>query len=301
MLRFGIEGTRPAPGDADLPRALAAWLDLVTTPTTVLFVDDAPRLDAGGLMLLATLARALTVIVTARADELPAEHPLRSTFYDLAAAGLADRLLLAPLTDDATAALIRCLAGVDLPTLSSQVTARAAGNPLFLIALLQALFEAGTLYIDAGDRWAYTGAALPLPPSVRELIEQRMQRLDQAQRSLLDAVAVIGQDFDFALLQRVVGMPEASLFATLDDLLSLGLVVEPRSGSRGEFAPAHAGDTAGRAGTPPPWARRRCAAGPHPRCAERPRGRPSVPGGALAGGRRARRRRGRLGARSLCR
>jgi predicted ATPase len=126
-----------------------------------------------------------------------------------------------------------------IPALSAELIAHTDGNPFFLIAVLQALFEEGTLHVDEEGKWSHTTAEFTVPTNVRAMIEERLQRLNREQRHVFDAITVIGQDFDFVLLAEVVRMDETALLNTLDTLLGSGLVIEPRVRSRGEFAPAH--------------------------------------------------------------
>jgi len=224
----------------DIASILIDWLRLTSPPGTVIYLDDATRLDSGSTVLMVAMARVITVIATARTEELPSNHPLRVAFHDLAQDRRADRLNLMPLPDQAVPELIRQMAGHDLPSLIEATTERADGNPLFLVASLQALFEAGALHVDDAGHWVHTGAEINIAPGIRELIEGRLHRLSREQRAAFDAIAVIGQDFDFPLLRQVVGeLDETPLLNTLDELLDLGLVVEPRERARGEFAPAH--------------------------------------------------------------
>jgi tetratricopeptide (TPR) repeat protein len=143
------------------------------------------------------------------------------------------------LSPSAVETLIRRLARKTIPALSRALITHTDGNPFFLVAALQALFEEGTLHVDEDGRWSHAGIEITVPVTVQAMIEARLQRLDREQRHVLDAITVIGQDFDFPLLARIVEMNETPLFNTLDTLLESGLVIEPRVRSRGEFAPAH--------------------------------------------------------------
>lgn len=222
-----------------MEEAVVYWLSSHLPPQSLLFVDDAPRLDAGSLALILRLARVFTVVAAARSEELSPAHPLHAAFHELAREQKADRLRLERLPNVAVEALIGQLAQRDLPALTVELAQRTAGNPLFLIAALQALFEEGALYVDTEGRWAHTAGEITIPASVQVMIEQRLGRLARDQRRVFDAIAVIAQDFDFTLLQQVVKRDEVSLLNALDGLLERGLVTEPRSRGRGEFAPAH--------------------------------------------------------------
>jgi DNA-binding SARP family transcriptional activator len=207
---------------------------------TLLFVDDAHRADAISLDLLAHLAGMLTVVLACRTEETPSDHPLRIALRPLRRKGRLAELTLKQLSLTAVQALISQLTTEDLPTLTKQVVVQAEGNPLFVIALLQHMFEQGALYVDAEGRWSTTeDIVLSLPPTMREVIAARLRRLSHSQRRVFDLAAVIGGDFDFALLQHASQMEEDSLLDTLDRLVETGLLIEPRLVERGEFMLAH--------------------------------------------------------------
>ena len=209
----------------------------------LLYLDDAHRADGASLALLLYLASDVTVVLAARSEEMPADHPLRTALQPLRRAGHLTELKLERLGAEAVRACIRQLAGDNLPALTEQLVTQTGGNPLFLIASLQHLFEEGVLYVDAGGRWAATESATPrpvaVPPTVRAAIERRLQRLNPEQRQVFDLAAVIGGAFDFALLRQASGVPEDALLHTLDGLLQAGLLVEPRALGRPDLDLTH--------------------------------------------------------------
>ena len=207
---------------------------------TLLHVDDAHRAGAASLDLLARLADTLTIVLTCRSEETASDHPLRVALQPLRREGRLAELTLEPLATAAVQKLIRRLAHADLPALAEAVLAQTGGNPLFVIASLQHIFEEGALYVDAEGHWATAGDVAPsLPPTMRETIEARLRRLSGDLRRVLDLAAVIGGEFDFALLQHASQVGEAPLLNALDGLLEAELLVEPRATGRAEFALAH--------------------------------------------------------------
>ncbi|MBC8248499.1 MAG: tetratricopeptide repeat protein, partial [Anaerolineales bacterium] len=107
------------------------------------------------------------------------------------------------------------------------------GNPLFIVAILQNLFEEGVLYVNEEGEWAteydestVDYAELMLPPTIREVIEARLVRLDEGGRRILALASVLGQNFALDLLQRVSGRTEEKLFEVLDDLMRRHLIQE---------------------------------------------------------------------------
>lgn len=221
-------------------KAVTRFVEERFSPRTILFVDNAHRVDGPSLALLLRLAGHLTLILTCRTEETPADHPLRVALGPLRRAGRAADLQLAPLTTEDTRALIRRMAQDSALSLIDQLVDRAAGNPLFVIASLQHLFENGLLYVDAEGRWAKAGdVTLAVVPTVRRLIERRLRSLSQEQRRVFDAVAVTGGAFDFSLLPAVTNLDEVTLLDLVDGLIETGFLVEPRRAMAKEFAPTH--------------------------------------------------------------
>ncbi|MEA3308757.1 MAG: BTAD domain-containing putative transcriptional regulator [Chloroflexota bacterium] len=231
----------PAPQERDRLFAAVEVLVQARAPArTLLHVDNAHRAGAASLDLLIRLADTLTVVLTCRSEETPPDHPLRAALQPLRREGRLAELTLEPLATVAVQKLIRRLAHADPLTLSAAVLSQTGGNPLFVIASLQHIFEEGAFYVDAEGHWATAGDATPsLPPTMRETIEARLRRLSGDLRRVFDLAAVIGGEFDFALLQHASRVQEAPLLDALDGLLEAGLLVEPRTQGRAEFALAH--------------------------------------------------------------
>lgn len=223
-----------------LLRAIEMLVQDRFSPDTLLYLDDAHRIDPASLELLVRLAEHLTVVLAGRSGEMPTEHRLRRALHPLRREGRLDDLCLGRLSPEAVDELVRHLAGADLPTLTQRLVAQTGGNPLFIVAALQHSFEQGVLLVDAQGYWALAGEMpAALPPTVRQAIEARLRRLQREPRRLFDLAVVAGGEFNFSLLQQASGMAEEPLLDTLDLLLEAGLLVEPRAGGRAEFALPH--------------------------------------------------------------
>ena len=71
------------------------------------------------------------------------------------------------------------------------------------------------------------------------MIARRLSRLDDQAMEWLRVAAVIGRDFDAALLEAVVSLDEEEFLDALDEALAAGLVVEsPAKGGRYSFSHA---------------------------------------------------------------
>ncbi|PYN42530.1 MAG: hypothetical protein DMD95_16525 [Candidatus Rokuibacteriota bacterium] len=119
------------------------------------------------------------------------------------------QLALSPLGAEASRELLHDLLGSDssLGELSARILERTGGNPFFTEEVVQALAASGSL---VGARGAYRLTApidaLALPATVQALLAARIDRLGEPAKRLLQSAAVIGKQFDEALLREVSGL-----------------------------------------------------------------------------------------------
>jgi class 3 adenylate cyclase/tetratricopeptide (TPR) repeat protein len=99
-----------------------------------------------------------------------------------------------------------------LAPLKTLLTARTAGNPLFLEESVRTLVETRAL---TGARGAYRLAQpvenIQVPATVQSILASRIDRLPLEEKRLLQSAAVIGKDVPFALLQGIADLPEDEL------------------------------------------------------------------------------------------
>ncbi len=80
--------------------------------------------------------------------------------------------------------------------------------------------------IDANDGGAPAGPSLVLPPSVVEVVLQRVDRLGDTARSVLTMAAVIGNEFDFELLRSTLEQRDNQVLDVLDAGVTSAIIVE---------------------------------------------------------------------------
>lgn len=123
--------------------------------------------------------------------------------------------------------------------LPGELSRRAGGNPFYVEEAVQALGETGHLQ---GAHGAYAMAQpvrqWPIPDTVHALVAARVDRLGEADKTLLQSAAIIGLEFPQQVLARLAGLPAAQCADGLKTLHGRGFV-QPRSDAIGVYAFSH--------------------------------------------------------------
>jgi DNA-binding NarL/FixJ family response regulator/TolA-binding protein len=197
----------PAPGEgverAELFASVVAGLDsLASDQPLLLVIEDAHWADASTRHLIRFVLShgfhgPVHVVVSYRADDLHRRHPLRQALAEWVRLPGVRRIELEPLADTDVIDLIRAHGADALDSESLlAVVRRAAGNAFFAEELL----DAGLANVDGA-----------LPETLADLLLMRLERLDDSARRLVRAAACSDARHDYAVLTRVVGLPEDEL------------------------------------------------------------------------------------------
>jgi class 3 adenylate cyclase len=235
-------GAVPAPRSADpdtelylLHGAIRSLLAAAAEQAPVLVIlDDLQLADRSTLLLLKHLvaspsAGRLMLLGTFRDTGVAAEDQLTSLLADLHREPGVTRLALRGLEQREIVGLLEQLGGdagapAD-PGLARQIHRETAGNPFFVAELWRHLAETGA--DRAGPASGEGGlAGRGLPQSVREVIERRITRLGTEARVVLSAGAVIGREFDLALVARAVELPQPRVLDRLDEAMAASLLTK---------------------------------------------------------------------------
>jgi DNA-binding SARP family transcriptional activator/tetratricopeptide (TPR) repeat protein/TolB-like protein len=222
---------------ADAVREVAAAV--AEESALVLFIDDLGQADNASRRVLLSLIERLPprtlVVVTVRtggddaALSLPSHPHIR-------------RLKLQPLTIAEVELLLASI--LELPSedrrhLASQLHAHAGGNPFYIVELVSALADEGTLALTERGEWRLNAreSRLPLPDSVRDVVSRRVARLTPPGCSALEAAAVLAIPFDRELLEEVGGLSPSTVDDAIEELLLHHLI--RKTGNSGTFEFAH--------------------------------------------------------------
>lgn len=134
------------------------------------------------------------------------------------------RIELGGLTPENQARLLRVRLGVGpgVEKVCADVFPRAAGNPYFLLEMVDALLERGVLEIQEtseGDqrleRVDVAGSVLALPSTLEQLIADRLTELSESEEQLLDWIAVASGPLTVTDLKQLFGEETESVLARL--------------------------------------------------------------------------------------
>jgi DNA-binding winged helix-turn-helix (wHTH) protein/predicted ATPase len=188
-------------------REFAALVHGLTTEVTlVLVLEDLQWSDPATIDVLAVLGKQreparLLVIGSYRPAEVAVQgHVLSNAVRSLETKRECSHLPLHELTEaDVLSYLQARFPGAQLPAnLVPRVHRHTDGNPLFVAAVADHLVSRGWA-IDTAPGWSFARALdridLGIPDDARRMIETQLERLSPADRSLLDAASIAGQEF----------------------------------------------------------------------------------------------------------
>jgi tetratricopeptide (TPR) repeat protein len=221
----------------------------------VLVVEDAQWADGSTLAFLRHLARRarathlrLMIVLTYRPEDREGNQALKEVLLDLTQERLLRPLDLPAYNREQTRLLLQTM--FDQPigdAILDPIYKITEGNLFFIEELCKALIDEGRLYCDGGQ-WHLEGLGeLDLPGSVRRALELRIKRLSPHTQDLLRLAALIGREFDYAVLRLACEMnDEDALIEALEEAQRAQLISElegrQRSGSKvanERFAFAH--------------------------------------------------------------
>ncbi len=216
----------------------------------VLLLDDLHWADKPTLLLLKHVvahgadARAL-LIATYRESDLDRGHPLASLLANLHREQGVERIALKGLDETDMVQIMERAAGHEMDEagleLSRQLSSETDGNPFYAGELLRHMRESGAIVVRDDGSWIVrdTVDRLGIPQSVREVVGHRIERLGEEAQKVLQVAAVIGPEFDQALIQQITGHSDDALLDLLEEAVEASVLVESATVA-GRFSFAHA-------------------------------------------------------------
>lgn len=228
--------------------AMTRLLDRVAADTPLLItLDDLHWSDPASVLLAHFATRELrrspvVLLGLYRDTEVTANDPLGRALEAWGAES--ERFGLAGFAPDETTRFVEHVAGFEVSkTLTAALQAQTGGNPFFLTEILRLLLQENGL----GGPNRPTPEAIPLPDSVRHVLERRLESLPPSTQAMLRLAAVIGTDFEFEMLAACLAdedreAPPTSTSERINEALDDAIdarVVGPRSEEVGRYRFVH--------------------------------------------------------------
>ena len=203
-----------------------------------LFLDDLQWLDAATLELIGDLmsqseVRSLLLLGAYRDNEVDPTHPLARSLQEIRrAGGRVSEIVLSPLAradvGSFVADALHATAETTAP-LADLVYEKTGGNPFFTIQFLTALAEEKLLTFSHGaGRWLWNLKrirAKGYADNVVELMVGKLVRLKPAAQEVLQWLAALGNNADFAVLALILGRSAKAIHEALWGAVQAGLVL----------------------------------------------------------------------------
>jgi predicted ATPase len=193
----------------------------------IIFIDDVHWADSASLALMHYLARAIQdservlLLATYRTEELTSDeeghpHPLAEIMRLMRREELFTEINLAGFDQQNVSKIATNMIGGSLQLkFAEELSAESNGNPLFIVESLRMLNERKSL-IQENKEWRLAVDELGIPNKIKDIILRRLACLKYAQRRVLDAASVIGEEFDVDLLSTVLGQDYLEILETLN-------------------------------------------------------------------------------------
>jgi tetratricopeptide (TPR) repeat protein len=227
----------PEQGRFRLFDAVATLVKQVARSTpVVLILDDLHEADRGSLEMLKFIARGLTdsrvvIVGTYRDAEVRRSSYLAESISEIVRHG--HPMPLAGLAENEVTQMIEHRAERSpSAAFASELHRVTAGNPLFVDGVIRVLVAERKL----GTAEHLDLSGFQLPEGVRGAIRKRLALLSAQARSAMAVAAVIGQEFDLALLERINGESAGTLAELMREAAEVGIVA---AASRESFRFTH--------------------------------------------------------------
>ena len=215
----------PAQARFRLFDAIKTLLKQVASSAPLLVVlDDLHEADHGSLELLKFVARGLTdsrivIVGTHRDAEVRRSSYLSETVGEILRHGHA--IPLGGLDQNEVTQMVEDRAQRSpSAAFASELYRVTAGNPLFVDGVVRVLLAERSL--GNSDRFDLRG--FKLPEDVRGAIRKRLGLLSPQAQSVLAIAAVVGQEFDIALVRRISDLSAGASGELMDEASEVGVV-----------------------------------------------------------------------------
>ncbi len=209
------------------------FVNLARESPVAALLDDLQWADPGSLRILAYVAEAarahrVLLLVTYRDSVEEGTPALSGLVQELARGRLVVPIAVKPMEGLPAQQLVAAVLGTPTPPteLIQVACQKTGGNPLFVEELIRSMLEERQL-VRSSDGWvAGSLTQAGVPSTLREVILKRVGRTGPDAQRILSVAAVLGDEFEFDVLEEVSGEEPGRLLEELESLLRARLLRE---------------------------------------------------------------------------
>jgi tetratricopeptide (TPR) repeat protein len=210
-------------------------LFISTIRPLVVFIDDIHWADSASLSLLQYLARAINherilILATIRNEELNIQlekqaRQLEEILRIMRREDLYEPINLSNLSPVEVGKISESMLGgkVNL-RLVDRIFAETQGNPLFVVEYMK-MFAEHEMLTKEQNSWTAPEDQFGVPAKVKDVILRRVNALSSEDRSVLDAGAVLGENFDGELIGSILEQSTTKVLGTLNTICKTNSLV----------------------------------------------------------------------------
>jgi len=202
----------------------------IIAPTEILILfDDLHWVDQPTCELLDFLFRSIRgkirFFATYRVEEIR-HSPVAALLGVWAREKLYSQIRLSPLNEAQAAQLLETMMGSVSPATAKFIYHESGGNPFYMEELLRELERQRKIFWN-GKEWVFQKEQdFTIPSSIEETISRKLRFLNPEVKSILEAMAVFGQEFSPELIALAAQRNFGEILDALDDLVRLGFIKE---------------------------------------------------------------------------
>jgi diguanylate cyclase (GGDEF)-like protein len=195
----------------------------------IVLIDDLHWADQPTCGLLDFLIRSaqerIYFFATYRTEEI--RHAPASTLLGVwAREKLYGQIRLSPLSEAQAAQLLETMMGAVSPPTVKFIYHESGGNPFYMEELLRELERQRKIFWN-GKEWIFhKDQEFTIPSSIEETISRKLRFLNPEVKSILEAMAVYGQEFSPELIALAARRNVGEILDALDELFRLGFIKE---------------------------------------------------------------------------
>jgi class 3 adenylate cyclase len=217
--------------------------DAASNRALLLILEDLQWADPATRELLDYATRRLRetkvlIVATYRSDEMHRKHALLPTIQGWRRTGQVETVDLHALSNSQVADMVCAIFEESSITdeFRDFLHERSEGNPFVLEEMLRDALDRGDVFRTETGWDRKTLAEFRIPPTVRDTILQRVERLSRDNVTVLSAASVMGRSFDIVSLAKVASVDEGVALGALEASVMAQLIeLEERRSGRYRF------------------------------------------------------------------